>query len=41
MKVGSYYYIDKCLPIGLSKSANLFEKFSTFLHWLVAKESKM
>ena len=41
MKVGSNYYIDKCLPIGLSQSANLFEKFSTFLHWLVAKQSQM
>ena len=41
MKVGSNYYIDKCLPMGLSQSANLFEKFSTFLHWLVAKQSQM
>lgn len=28
------YYIDKCLPMGCSVSCNLFEKFSTFLHWL-------
>ena len=24
--------------MGLSQSAHLFEMFSTFLHWLVAKE---
>ncbi|XP_021378273.1 uncharacterized protein LOC110466218 [Mizuhopecten yessoensis] len=29
------YYIDKCLPMGCSASCNLFENFSTFLHWLV------
>lgn len=29
------YYIDKCLPFGCSVSCNLFEKFSTFLHWVV------
>ena len=27
------YYIDKCLPFGLSVSCALFEKFSTFLEW--------
>lgn len=36
MKVDSDYFIDKCLPMGLSQSAFLFEKFSSFLHWLVA-----
>ena len=30
------YYIDKCLPMGCSISCSLFEKFATFLHWLVA-----
>ena len=29
------YYIDKCLPMGCSVSCNLFEKFSTFLQWVV------
>lgn len=39
MKVGGLYYVDKCLPFGLSQSASLFEKFPTFLHWLVAKQT--
>ncbi|XP_033733376.1 uncharacterized protein LOC117322521 isoform X1 [Pecten maximus] len=29
------YYIDKCLPMGCSISCNIFEKFSTFIEWLV------
>jgi len=33
------FYIDKCLPFGLSLSCSLFEKFATMLHWAVAKES--
>lgn len=33
------YYIDKCLPMGCSISCSLFEKFSTFLHWLVEVKS--
>lgn len=35
IKFGSKYYIDKCLPMGCSISCNLFEKFSTFLQWVV------
>ena len=31
---GKFYY-DKTLPVGLSYSCNLFEKFSTSIHWLV------
>ena len=31
---GTFYY-DKTLPMGLSYSCNLFEKFSTSIHWLV------
>ena len=27
------FYVDKCLPFGLSVSCALFEKFSTFLEW--------
>ena len=27
------YYVDKCLPFGLSVSCKVFEKFSTFLEW--------
>jgi len=41
IKAGDKYYIDKFLPMGLSQSANLFEKFSTFLQWLVEKRSGM
>ena len=33
------YYIDKCLPMGCSVSCNLFEKFSTFLQWVVEVRS--
>jgi len=39
IKVDESYYIDKSLPMGLSQSANLFEKFSTFLHDLVVKRA--
>ena len=35
------YYIDKCLPMGCAISCNIFEQFSTFLHWLVEKKSGM
>ena len=33
------YYVDKCLPVGCSISCALFEKFSTFLHWVVENKS--
>lgn len=33
------FYIDKCLPMGCSISCSLFEKFATFLHWVVQKLS--
>ena len=39
IKFDSEYYIDKCLPMGCAISCNIFEKFSTFLHWLVQKQS--
>lgn len=35
---GKYYY-DKCLPFGSKLSCALFNKFSSFLHWLLAKKS--
>lgn len=35
IKFEGQYYIDKCLPMGCSVSCNIFEKFSTFLHWVV------
>ena len=34
------YYIDKCLPFGLSVSCAVFERFSTFLEWHVKQESE-
>ena len=33
---GRYYY-DKTLPMGLSYSCNLFEKFSSALHWIAIR----
>ena len=30
------YYFDNCLPMGCSSSCQLFELFSTALHWIVA-----
>ena len=38
-KIGSNYYIDKCLPMGCSISCKTFEHFSTFIHWLVCFKS--
>jgi len=29
-----FYYYDKTLPMGLSYSCNLFEQFSSALHWI-------
>ena len=39
MKFQGKYYIDKCLPFGLSVSCNLFEKFSCFLEWQIKQNS--
>lgn len=33
-KVEALYYFDKTLPMGASISCNLFESFSTALHWV-------
>ena len=33
------YYIDKCLPMGCAISCSRFERFSTFLHWVVKSKS--
>lgn len=38
-KIGSEFYIDKCMPMGCSISCSIFEKFSTFLHWLTQHEA--
>lgn len=39
IKLGENYYIDKCMPMGCSISCATFEKFSTFLHWAVTRET--
>lgn len=33
------YYIDNCLPFGCSISCSTFEKFSSFLEWLLKQKS--
>ena len=33
-KWNSNYYIDSCLPFGLSSSCKIFERFSSALHWI-------
>lgn len=33
------FYVDKSLPFGCSIACALFEKFSTFLHWLVVSSA--
>ena len=39
IKFNGNYYIDKMLPMGLSQSCSYFEKFSTFIEWVVKSES--
>lgn len=34
MKIGSDYFYDRVLPMGLASSCKLFEEFSTALHWV-------
>ena len=34
------FYIDKCLPMGCSISCSIFEKFATFIEWVVMVKSK-
>ena len=31
------YYVDKCLPFGLSRSCQIFETFSSTLQWIIQK----
>jgi hypothetical protein len=38
-KIGSEFYIDKCMLMGCSISCSIFEKCSTFLHWLTQYEA--
>lgn len=35
MMIGENYYYDKCLPMGCAISCQLFEKFSSALHWIM------
>ncbi|VDI34321.1 Hypothetical predicted protein [Mytilus galloprovincialis] len=39
IKFQDKFYINKCLPLGLSSSCQLFERFSTFLHCVVQSKS--
>lgn len=39
-KFEGLYYFDKCLPMGCAISCALFEKFSSFLQWIVAKRAR-
>ena len=39
MKIEDEYYVDKALPMGSSCSPAYFEKFSSFIEWVVRKES--
>ena len=34
-------FVDKCLPMGCSKSCRLFESFSRFIEWVVVTRSGM
>jgi hypothetical protein len=40
IKCNNRYYFDKSLPFGSKLSCALFNRFSTFLHWLVCKKSQ-
>jgi hypothetical protein len=40
-KIGNWYVIDKCLPMGCSVSCSHFERFSSFLHWITEMESDL
>lgn len=39
MCIQGKFYIDKCMPFGCSIACSTFEKFSSFLHWALAKNS--
>lgn len=39
IKFDGKFYIDKCLPMGCAISCSLFEKFSTFVHWVVKSKA--
>ncbi|KAM4652054.1 uncharacterized protein O3C94_014389, partial [Discoglossus pictus] len=33
------FFVDRCLPMGCSISCSFFEKFSTFLHWVLCAKT--
>lgn len=37
MCIEGKYYFDKCMPFGCAIACSTFEKFSSFLHWVLAK----
>ena len=37
-RVNSSFYYDKCLPMGCSSSCQIFELFTTFIHWLLQEK---
>lgn len=39
IKFDGHYYFDKCLPMGASISCAMFEKFATFINWLVVNKT--
>ncbi|XP_062588444.1 uncharacterized protein LOC134250110 [Saccostrea cucullata] len=39
IRIDDKYYIDKCMPFGCSIACSTFEKFSSFLHWLVSNRA--
>ena len=34
-KIGDSFYFDKCLQMGCSSSCQIFEKFSSSIHWIL------
>ena len=39
-KFNDCFFFEKCLPIGCSDSCQLFEKFATFLEWIVINRAQ-
>ena len=38
-KLEGNFYIDKMMPMGCSESCSYFERFSTFIEWVVRNEA--
>ncbi|XP_056008909.1 uncharacterized protein LOC130051257 [Ostrea edulis] len=39
MCIRDQYYFDMCMPFGCAIACSTFEKFSSFLHWLVGRKA--